>query len=206
MQEMSLFEAVSTQRAIRRFTDEPVPEDTVKKLLEAAICAPSGGNQQPWHFIVIRDREMKRQLGVWYADSWSKAITDQNKSLQPYRYGGELGANMPNIPVVLMVCVNRSAPGSNRNSTTQGSSIYPAVQNLMLAARALGLGTVLTTMHTRYEKEVKELLGIPAEIDTVALIPLGYPDFSKGERFSKGKRKPLEEVAYSDIWGKQLTG
>jgi nitroreductase len=201
-----LSEAIETQRAIRQFTSEPVPDEMVRTVLEAAIRAPSGGNRQPWHFVVIRDREIKRQLGLWYLDSWGKAIKPESKHLQPYRSGDKLGRGMPDIPVLILVCTEREAPGSAMGSTTRGSSIYPAVQNMMLAARGLGLGTVLTTMHTRYEAEVKQLLGIPDEYDTVALIPLGYPDTSKGERFSRGKRKPLSEVTSQDGWGAAWAG
>ena len=196
LSDMSLFEAIHTQRSVRHFSTKPVDEELVDAILEAAIRAPSAGNRQPWHFIVIRDREAKRRLGQWYLDSWRHmvaAIGDAASS-ESYRSGGDLARQMKDIPVLILACVNQGA-------STMGSSIYPAVQNLMLAARALGLGTVLTTNHMRFEQEVKAFLGIPEDVDTAALIPIGYP--VEGVRFGGSRRKPLTEVVFYDRWGRQ---
>ncbi len=110
---------------------------------------------------------------------------------------------MADIPVVILVCVERGAGWDGPTAITEGASIYPAVQNLLLAARGLGLGTVLTTMHRRYEDEIKQFLGIPENVITTALIPVGYP--GEGQRFGGSKRKPLDEVAYYDRWGRGKT-
>ena len=190
--ETSLFEAMNTQRAIRHFTTEPVSDEDITTILQSAIHAPNGGNQQLWHFLVVRDRESKRRLGQWYLKAWEAVVNDDIRPTQPYRSGGDLGNNLPDTPAVILVCQRSSA-------TPQVSSIFPAVQNLMLAARGLGLGTVLTTLHTAYEKEVKEYFGIPDDVDTVAMIPIGYP--RKGESFGRPKRKPLEEVTSYERWG-----
>ncbi len=195
--EISLFEAVNTQRAIRHFTTEPVSDEDVRTILQSAIQAPNGGNRQQWHFLVVRDQESKRRLGQWYLKAWEVAVNDDMRPMQPYRSGGDLGNNLPDTPVVIVVCQKSSA-------TPSGSSIFPAVQNLMLAARGLGLGTVLTTLHTAYEKEVKEYFGIPDDVETVAMIPIGYP--GQGERFSRPRRRPLEEVTSYEKWGKSQTG
>ena len=192
--ETSLFDAMNTQRAIRHFTAEPVSEEDVTTILQSAIHAPNGGNQQQWHFLVVRDREAKRRLGQWYLKAWEAAVSDEMRPMQQYRSGGDLGNNMPDTPVVILVCQKSS-------TTPQGSSIFPAVQNLMLAARGLGLGTVLTTLHTAYEKEVKEYFGIPDDVETVAMIPIGYP--GQGERFGRPRRRPLEEVTSYEKWGQQ---
>ena len=195
--DMSLFEAIHTQRSVRHFSTKPVDEELVDAILEAAIRAPSAGNRQPWHFIVIRDREAKRRLGQWYLDSWRHMVAAiGDAASESYRSGGDLARQMKDIPVLILACVNQGA-------STMGSSIYPAVQNLMLAARALGLGTVLTTNHMRFEQEVKAFLGIPEDVDTAALIPIGYP--VEGVRFGGSRRKPLTEVVFYDRWGMQPT-
>lgn len=200
--EMSLFEAIHSQRAIRHFSTEPVPDEAINTILEAAIRAPSGGNSQPWHFIVIRDAETKRRLGELYLDAWKAAVEPALRQQQAFRSGGDLGQRMASIPVVILVCANEGPRVSGQVSVTQGSSIYPAVQNLMLAARALGLGTVLTTLHTLHERDIKEFLGIPDHVETAALIPIGYP--AEGERFGGSKRKALEKVVSYDRWGRRL--
>ena len=208
MTDISLFETIRTQRSIRRFTTEPVSDEAIETILEAAIRAPSPGNRQPWYFLVIRDRETKQHLGDWYLDSWKATIgmddPDIEKLPQAYRLGGELGQKMADIPVVILACVEMGAGWAGPHDITDGASIYPAVQNLLLAARSLGLGTVLTTMHRRYEAEIKEFLGIPEKVITTALIPLGYP--GEGQRFGGSKRKPLNEVAFYDRWGRGKTG
>ena len=199
--DISLFECISTQRAIRHFASDPVPEEAVFTVLRAAIRAPSGGNTQPWHFLVIRDRETKRRFGEWYLRAWSSRVAEMGPraSSQPYRSGGELAQAMGDVPVLILACIDREEPGREVPMLTRGASIYPALQNLMLAARALGLGTVLTTLHTQYEREVKELLGIPDTVDTAALVPLGYP--AEGARFGGSRRKPVEEVVFHERWG-----
>jgi len=195
LSDMSLFDAIHTQRSVRHFSTKPVDEGLVEAILEAAIRAPSAGNRQPWHFIVIRDREAKRRLGQWYLDSWRHMVAAiGDAASESYRSGGDLARQMKDIPVLILACVNQGA-------STMGSSIYPAVQNLMLAARALGLGTVLTTNHMRFEQEVKAFLGIPEDVDTAALIPIGYP--VEGVRFGGSRRKPLTEVVSYDRWGRQ---
>jgi nitroreductase len=200
--ETSLFEVINTQRAIRHFTTDPVSDEDITKILQAAIHAPNGGNQQLWHFLVIRDREAKRRLGQWYLEAWKTTVSEKMRTLQQYRSGADLGNDMPDTPVVILVCVEHQTRARELGSTTtQGSSIYPAVQNLMLAARGLGLGTVLTTLHTVYEKEVKEYFGIPDDVDTVAMIPIGYP--GQGERFGRPRRRPLEEVSSYEKWGQK---
>ena len=190
--EISLFDAIHTQRAIRHFTDKPVSDEAIATMLQAAVRAPSGGNRQPWHFLVVRDRDSKRRLGEWYLKAWQVAATDNIRDTQPYRSGGDLGRNMADTPVVILVCQRTDA-------TPNGASIFPAVQNLLLTARGLGLGTVLTTLHTAYESEIKAQFRIPDDYQTVAMIPVGYP--SGEERFGRARRRPLEEVTSYEMWG-----
>ena len=203
MTDMSLFEAMHTQRAIREFAPDPVPDEAISTILEAAIRAPNGGNTQRWTFLVIRDRETKRRFGEWYVDAWSSLASTMNlesPSAQPYR-PSMLTRGMEDIPVLILACMDRRPSGRDAVAITMGASIYPAVQNIMLAARGLGLGTVLTTLHTSHEQEVKELLGIPENVDTAALIPLGYP--AQGQRFGGSKRRPAGEVTFHERWGQK---
>ena len=209
MTDISLFEAIYTQRAIRRFTTDPVPDEAITSILEAAIRGPSGGNRQPWYFLVIRDREAKRRLGQWYRNAWSSwmdSVPSEVASEQPYRLSSQemLTYHMEDVPGLIMACLERGSGKARSAPITRGAHIYPAVQNLMLAARALGLGTVLTSLHTFYEQEVKEFLGIPDGVETAALIPVGYP--AEGERFSKGKRRPVQEVTFYERWGQKGGG
>jgi nitroreductase len=172
---MSLFDAIHSQRAIRHFSAQPVSDEAIETLLNAAIHAPSGGNRQPWRFVVIRDADLKRRLGQWYLAAWQTAIADMEAITQPYRHGAELAQHMATVPVLILACIDHGTAGIGPGPVTRGASIYPAVQNLLLAARALGLGTVLTTLHTQYEREIKALLHIPDPVETAALIPVGYP-------------------------------
>ena len=125
----------------------------------------------------------------------------QSPAAQPYR-PSMLTQGMEDVPVLILACQERPAAGDGPCTITSGASIYPAVQNIMLAAGALGLGTVLTTLHTRHEKEVKELLGIPDNVDTAALIPLGYP--AQGQGLGRSKRRAVHEVVFQEKWG--MTG
>ena len=204
MAEMGLFEAMYTTRAIRRFKPDPVPDELVRKVVEAATMAASGANRQPWRFIVIKDAEMRRKVGQRYLDAFMAGRTIRPTYLPvqdphtKHMLGDAeyLAHTMKDVPVQIMVCLDHKAA----SITGVYASIFPAVQNLMLAARGLGLGTCLTTVFKRIEKEVKADLGIPEDFEPVALIPVGWPD----KKFGPLKRAPVEEVAYLDRWGKAL--
>ncbi len=201
---MDVFEAIGTLRAMRRLKPDPVSDEDVWKVLDAAIKAPSGGNRQPWNFIVVRDPEIRRRLGEYYLDAWGKAYAggpgrarlDDPRSARVYRSAEHLAHHLAEAPVLIIVTLRKDGPTL---PPLAGSSIYPAIQNLMLAARALGLGTTLTTLHKLHEREVKELLGIPEQVETMALIPLGRP---KG-RFGPPTRLPVEKVVYWERWGER---
>ena len=196
---MSLFDAIHSQRAIRHFSEQPVSDEAIETMLHAAICAPNGGNRQPWRFLVIRDADIKRQLGQWYLAAWQAATANMEALTQSYRHGAELAQQMTSVPVLILVCIDHGDAGPGLGPVTRGASIYPAVQNLLLAARALGLGTVLTTLHTQYESEIKALLHIPDTVETAALIPVGHP--ADGVGFGHARRRPLSEVVFHDTWG-----
>lgn len=198
---MEFFEVLRTQRAMRRLLADPVSDEELWTVLDAAIHAPSGGNRQSWNFLVVRDPESRRKIGEWYLDAWKKTYGPAREAMQAdaqmartLRSADHLANHLAECPVLILATLRKDMPAFG---VTAGASIYPAVQNLMLAARALGLGTTLTTLHKLHEQDVKDLLGIPDNIETMALIPLGRP---KG-RFGEGSRLPVEKIAYWDRWG-----
>ncbi|HXG42108.1 MAG TPA: nitroreductase family protein [Dehalococcoidia bacterium] len=201
---MDVFEAIYTLRAIRRFRPDPVPDELIWKVLEAATKAPSGGNRQPWRFVVVRDPETKARIGQFYLEGWrfydgevrQQMLADPERA-RIYRSADYLARHLAEVPVLILACL-RAGP-SPVSTSERGSSIFPAVQNLLLAARALGLGGVLTTLHRVREREVRQLLGIPDEWETMALIPLGWPAVP----FGPVRRLPVEEVVYWERWGEK---
>ncbi|MEX2245335.1 MAG: nitroreductase family protein [Dehalococcoidia bacterium] len=199
---MDFFEVIRTQRAMRRLLPDPVSDDEIWQLLDAAIRAPSGGNRQPWNFLVVRDPALKEKIGVWYLDAWQRMYGPAANAMQAdpamartFRSADHLARHLAEAPVLIIATIRKEMPVTAY--PTLGASVYPAVQNLMLAARALGLGTTLTTLHKLHEGEVKELLGIPDDVETMALIPVGRP---KG-KFAEAARLPVEKVTYWDHWG-----
>lgn len=200
---MDLFEAMETQRAIRRFRPDPVPDEAIEKILHAATRAPSGGNAQPWTFIVIRDPELKRRIGQLYQEAGAEYARTRaaQAPAQPAPDPAGCRVRPPTplweVPVLILVCRRTLYPPVATSTASLYASVYPAVQNILLAARALGLGTVLTTYFKLREAPIKEALGIPEDVEPVALIPLGYP---RG-RFGPVRRRPWQEVTFFDRWG-----
>jgi nitroreductase len=206
---MDFFDVVTTQRAMRRLKPDAIPDDIMRRIMDAAICAPSGGNRQNWSFVVVRDPAKRARLGELYREAWGElmkvpyyasaskepASSPAGKMLASARH---LGEHLGEAPVIVLACVALD-PGVKASLTT-GASIYPAVQNIMLAARALGIGSCITTIHRFRDAQVKELLAIPVEVETAALIPLGYPL----GKFGRPPRLPLSEVAFADRWGRAL--
>jgi nitroreductase len=198
---MDFFDVAHTQRAMRRLKTDDVPDDLIWKLVDTAIRAPSGGNVQPWNFIVVRDRAKKEKIGAWYLEAWQKTYgpareamrADPNMS-RTYNSADYLANHIADVPVLIFAVTRKD---QMRQGPVAGASIYPAVQNLMLAARALGLGTTLTTLHMLHEDDVKQLLGIPEDRSTMAMIPVGWP---KG-KFGEASRLPVEKVTYWESWG-----
>jgi len=204
---MNFFDVVTTQRAMRRLKPDPIPEPVLRQIMDAAICAPSGGNRQGWRFIVVRDSAKRARLGELYREGWGElakvpfyAGAAKEPAGSPTRRmvesAAHLAEHMGEAPVIIVACIALDA--GVKASVITGASIYPAVQNIMLAARALGIGSCLTTLHRYREAQVKELLGIPPDVETVALIPLGYPL----GKFGRPPRRPLAEVAFADAWGR----
>ena len=203
-EEVGLFEAIYTQRAIRRLHPDPVPEEVILKLLEAACKAPNASNLQKWHFVVIRQPEIKAQIGPLYRAAWyeydrsraSRGVPPLNPRM--WESARHLAEHMGEVPVMVLACIESPQPHPGGVvSATRYASVYPAVQNLLLAARGLGLGAAMTTLHKVYENEVKALLEIPEHIETVALIPVGYPM----DRYGPTRRRPVHEFTHYEKWG-----
>jgi F420 biosynthesis protein FbiB-like protein len=203
---MDFFEVVHTQRSIRQFKPDPVPDEAIWKILDAAIRAPSGSNTQPWSFLVVRDASKRELIAQAVRDRMEDPTARRAEAMQmdPVRRRMRLASiafreNVASAPVLIVPClVAPTSPTKDMTNLFAGSSVYGAVQNLMLAARALGLGTVLTTFNIAIEDVLRREFGLPDEAKPVAVIPMGYPD---GQQFGPTTRKPVESVTFWDGWG-----
>lgn len=226
MAEIGLFEAIYSARSLRRFKPDPVPDELISKVLDAAIRAPSGSNQQSWVFVVVKDAAKRKKIGeiykrggaliqAFYATRTRASHMSEKDEKRLMGSAMHLMEHMGEVPVQLFPCLKTEPPGAPPPALSAemqqamkvmgrigGSSIYPAVQNIILACRALGLGTVLTTIHAFFEDEVKSILGLPSEVSTYALMPIGYPT----DKFGPVRRRPLSEVAVLDSWGHPWPG
>lgn len=224
-QEIGLFEAMYSARAMRWLKPDPVPAPLIARILEAATRAPSAGNSQKWLFVVVRDAGQRRRIGeiyrrvsLWVLQRYQHVGKPAYQSQVQYdlmmKSGMHLYEHMADAPVLLIPCLKLTPvelpaeiPEEVRCAMreaapwTAGASIYPAVQNIILACRALGLGTVLTTNHTIAEDEIKAVLHLPPEVRTFALMPIGYPEKS----FGAVQRRPIEEVSALDEYGNPFT-
>ena len=191
-----LGEAIFSLRAIRRQKPDPIPEEDLKDILEAAIRAPNGGNEQPWRFLVVRDAALRTTLGELYREAWWAKRRDEGimgpedlPDTQVRRSAARFADEIGNSPVIVLLCATARGPGA-------ANSVVPSAQNLLLAARSLGIGSSITTLHASVEERVHELFGIPDDAQVVYCMPLGYP---RG-RFGATTRKPLSEVSAVDHW------
>jgi nitroreductase len=195
---MDLFEAIRTTRSMRRLDPaRDVSEGDLETMLDAATRAATGGNSQPVRWLVVRHPELKGRIGELYRQGaevvlkrYEDEAANNPAAARMLKSSWHLADHMGEAPVLVIPCA-RGERGR------VDSSVFPGVQNLMLAARALGLGTTLTTIHRLHEDEIKELLGIPADVHTFAVIPVGYPLGLWGE----ARRRPVSQVTYRDRWG-----
>ncbi len=211
MDDPGLFEIMFSTRSMRHLKPDPVPDDVIYRILDAAIRAPSGGNNQHWRFLVVKDPEVKRQVQKVYLKGWGDAQAMYRNRPAPEHLGEQklrgildaathLAEHLAEAPVLLIPCLKeRPMPPAlaAKLSRLSGSSIYPAVQNILLSCRAYGLGATLTTVASLYEDDLKPILKLPADVNTYALIPIGYP---RG-KFGPVQRMAVEEVACVDQWG-----
>ena len=208
---MDVFEALYTTRAMRRVSEDPIPDDILKQMVDAGIRAPSGSNRQGWKFIVVTDPEIRNQLGDLYREAWdfyvkefyggtsdlgASDVLDDEKARQVVRITKSatwLSENFHKVPVMFVVL--------SRNDPT-GSSIFPAIWSLMLAGRAHGVGTCLTTVLGMFKpQKAFEILNIPSDkgwkID--AVVTAGYPL----GKWGVAKRNPVDQVTYLNTWGNE---
>ncbi|MGI8823567.1 MAG: nitroreductase family protein [Acidimicrobiia bacterium] len=197
---MDLFEALYTTRAMRRVRPDPVPEEVVAAMLDAAIRAPSGSNAQSWRWVTVTDRPTLEAIADLYRAAWQTlndtvykdAVPADTQALRVSRSAAWLADNFETVPLVVLP-FTRNDPN--------GASIYPAVWNLMLAARGHGVGTTLTTILGVFQgAALGELLGVPADRGWVnaAAVTCGYPL----GRWDVAARKPAHQVVYQDRWGR----
>jgi len=220
MSETNLYEAMSTLRAVRRLKPDPIDDDVLRRVLEAATWAPTGGNVQPWRVLVVKDRTKLKSLGELYSAGWHAYSAGHMKQLEGapeavrtsnekmLDAGNYLADHFAEMPALLVFCFNPKIMAItdarlDRISVVGGASIYTAVQNTLLACRAEGLGCVLTTLLCADEAAVLELLEIPEPWGTAAAIPIGYP-----VRGGHGPitRRPVEKLAYLDTWSNAIFG
>ncbi len=178
---------MARQRAIRRFTGQDVDDALVGRILRAATRAPSARNVQPWRFIVVRERATKQQLGAIFDELGARLYGQGAPDRTPWE----------EVPVLIVVCSEYAFGEGEAAMAALGASIYPAVQNLLLAAEAAGLGTVLTTRWKAREAQLRPILGLPDNMAVHAIIPMGWPD----RRYGKNRRRPVEEVTYRERFG-----
>ncbi|GGG24697.1 oxidoreductase [Caldovatus sediminis] len=205
-----VFEIMHTTRAMRRLKPDPVPDELIRRILEAGTCAANGGNFQRWRFLVIKDPAIKKAVQVWYKKAYDEVIGPRYASSAPppgvtaEKYRRQHAAveylteHFHEAPVWIVCCLEESGP-PNRWS---GASIYPAVQNMLLAARALGLGATLTTRHLLFEREAEAALGLPPGVHSYAILPIGWPM----GRFGPVGRGNLSEFVFGDRWGEPWSG
>ena len=210
---MDVFEAMETCRAIRFFKKDPVPQDLIDKVLYAATRAPSPGNSQGWDFVVVTDADKRKALGDGISAVMKPAVENAAKQL-----GGtenlddvsrrmlegalNLAQTLENVPVHILVCGKEIYPPEAPNESFVWSATYPAAQNILLAARALGLGTCFTTYQMTAPDLIKDVLGIPADVHIAAYIPMGWPDAN----FGPLARMPVEKFTHMNGWQGDLRG
>jgi nitroreductase len=199
--DLNLLTALATTRAIRRYRSEPIPEGDLQRILWYASRAPSGSNRQPFRFLVISHErtDVRIMLAEAFRDAWQQKRTADG--YRPSRFADsmqEFVDDFEHTPGIILVCLERyRAP-----SVYEGASVYPAVQNLLLAARGLGYGGALTMWHLSVEAELRQALEIPEEVALSACVTLGRPKGKHGPL----RRRPLEELVYVDRWGAAPSG
>jgi nitroreductase len=210
--EPRLLEGLATTRAIRRYTPEPIPEADLNRIVFAATRAPSGSNRQPYRFVVLRDSEVARRVKALLGDSFRQLWNgkragdgyDEGTGARPDSPKARMAATMDHFvdefestPVVVLACLQNYRGGD----PTEGASVYPACQNLLLAARGLGYGGVMTMWHKLVESQLVEILGVPDDFTIAACIPLGRPVGHHGPV----RRRPLPQTVFEDRWEQPAT-
>jgi nitroreductase len=207
-----LFEIIHSTRAMRRLKPDPVPDELLRRILEAGQCAPNGSNAQRWRFLIVKDPAIKKAVQVYYKKAFDEVVgpnylksepppgMDRERFLRQRAAAEHLTEHFHEAPVWIVLCIDH---GDERPpNQISGASIYPAAQNMLLAARALGLGATLTTRHLVHKKESEAALGLPSGVHSYAILPIGYP-YGK---FGPVRRGPLAEIVYADRWNTPYPG
>lgn len=219
MEELGIYAAMSSTRAVRRLRADPVPDAVLRRVLTAATWAPSGGNRQPWRILVVRSAETKQRLGALYLARWRDYVAagraqlgalpeaSRARSQRAFAAGDYLAEHFAEAPVVLVFCFDPRGlaitdRALQRPSVVGGGSLYPAVQNALLACRNEGLGCVLTTLLCADEPEIAALLGLPPPWATYAFVPIGYP---VGSGHGPLNRRSLDQMTFAERWGEALS-
>jgi nitroreductase len=195
-------DVILSLRTVRNFKTEQIEDEKLSLILKAATSAPSSGNTQPWEFIVVKNIQIKKKIKEVIASAWRNHVLKRlkeidDKTRKVYDDATQLVDNSENVPVIILACLDLRK--ASKTEEAKFASIYPAVQNLLLAAHSIGLGTCLTThgcTPTRGEAEVKEILGIPEHIKISGLIFVGYP----AKKLGPPKRHELSTVVHMDGW------
>ena len=211
---MDFFEVATTMPTVRRFSDRPLDPSTIERILETANMAPSGSNAQPWEFVIVRDPAARGEIQKLYELAWvpykDSAIirgraTLSARAQKALRVGDEFSASLAIVPAHVVVFLDRpkmrvvrGSPEDLNNFGATYGSVFPAIQLMMLAARALGVGTAMTTMLSPHEAETRALLGVPDLYQLIALIPMGYP----AEGFKRPFRKPVWPRVHDGHWSR----
>jgi nitroreductase len=204
MSDLTAHEAIYSLRAMRRLKPDAVPVEDLRYLVDAATQAPSASNSQDWAFVVVTDPDQRRRLGELYRAIGRKVIRDRilasgelpDEAERVYRRAMILVEHLGEAPALIVIALRGEPPATAAEGSAWYGSIYPAIQNLMLAARARGLGTTLTTLHKLREDAVKAILDIPDAFETIALIPVGYPQ----GRWGRPLRGPSSAITHWDRW------
>ena len=197
-EEVPLLEGIRTTRAIRRLLPDPVPPELVRKVVEAGTFAPSGGNRQPWIFVAVTEPERRAWIAERYRIAFDAFIEPALTAAADPAYpaakrrnlesAAHLARTLAEVPVHLFVAA------WTRRGRPQLQAIYPAVQNILLACRAVGLGACLTELHLSFAREVDEFLGLPEDRPSAVLIPIGWPAIP----YKRPTRRSVDEVLYRE--------
>lgn len=197
---MDVFEAMSTCRAMRYLRPDPIDDELIEKVITAATWAPSPGNSQGRDFVVVRDADKKQKIGDAIEAVMAPMVDAMERPDRTHRLmldgTAHLVRTMKTCPALILVCGKVVYPYAAPRESFVWSSVYPAAQNLIVAARALGLGTVFTTFHGTAEPVIRETLDIPDDVRIGCLIPIGWPD----REFGPVNRAPYEQVVHVDGW------
>jgi len=197
-EDIGLFDAIRTTRAIRRLKSDPVPVELIRKVCEAGTFAPSGGNRQPWFFVAVMDQDKRAFIAKKYNETFQSYIEPAKIAAQNPDYPDAKRRNM-NAAIYLAEHLHEApvhlfVAGWTRRGEPQGQALFPAIQNILLACRAVGLGASLTTAHRAHGEEIDRYIGLSEKTPSSALIPIGWP---KG-KYGTPTRRPIDDAFFVD--------